>query len=43
MTLERWDSSAAVNYDKAMLDELVSLRFVEAGQNAFILGPVGRG
>jgi DNA replication protein DnaC len=43
MTLERWDSSAAVNYDKAMLDELVSLRFVEAGQNAFILGPVGVG
>lgn len=43
MTLERWDSSATVNYDKAMLDELVSLRFVEAGQNAFILGPVGVG
>lgn len=43
MTLERWDSSAAVNYDKAVLDELVSLRFVEAGQNALVLGPVGVG
>jgi DNA replication protein DnaC len=43
MTLERWDPSAAVNYDKAVLDELASLRFVEAGQNAFILGPVGVG
>ena len=43
MTLERWDPSAQVNYDHAVLDELVSLRFVEAAHNAFVLGPVGVG
>ena len=43
MTLERWDASAAVAYDKAVLDELVSLRFVEDAYNAFVLGPVGVG
>ena len=43
MTLERWDSTAAVSYDKAVLDELVSLRFVEDAHNCFILGPVGVG
>jgi len=43
MTLERWDASAQVSYDHAVLDELVSLRFVEAAHNAFVLGPVGVG
>jgi DNA replication protein DnaC len=43
MTLDRWDPSAQVNYDHAVLDELVSLRFVEAAHNAFVLGPVGVG
>jgi DNA replication protein DnaC len=43
MTLERWDASAAVSYDKAVLDELVSLRFVEDAYNALVLGPVGVG
>jgi DNA replication protein DnaC len=43
MTLERWDPSAAVTYDKAVLDELVSLRFVEDAHNAMVLGPVGVG
>ncbi|MHB8431749.1 MAG: ATP-binding protein [Acidimicrobiales bacterium] len=43
MTLERWDPSAQVSYDHAVLDELVSLRFVEAAHNAFVLGPVGVG
>ena len=43
MTLERWDTTAAVTYDKALLDELVSLRFVEDAHNAFVLGPVGVG
>jgi DNA replication protein DnaC len=43
MTLERWDPSAAVSYDKAVLDELVTLRFVEDAFNAFVLGPVGVG
>jgi DNA replication protein DnaC len=43
MRLENWDDTAAVAYDRAILDELVSLRFVEAAHNALILGPVGVG
>jgi len=41
--LENWDDTAAVSYDRATLDELVSLRFIQAGHNALILGPVGCG
>lgn len=43
MCLERWDDSAEVNYDHAMWDELCSLRFVDAGHNVVIMGPVGVG
>jgi DNA replication protein DnaC len=43
MRLEHWDDTAAVSYDHATLDELVSLRFVEAAHNVLILGPVGVG
>jgi DNA replication protein DnaC len=43
MRFEHWDDTAAVSYDRAILDELVSLRFVDAGHNALILGPVGVG
>ncbi len=43
MRFEAWDDEAAVSYDRAVLDELASLRFVEAGHNALILGPVGVG
>lgn len=43
MTFEAWDPSAQVSYDRAVLDELVSLRFIEAAQNVFVLGPVGVG
>lgn len=43
MTLDAWDPSSTVTYDHAVLDELVSLRFVEAAQSVFILGPVGVG
>jgi len=43
MSLEHWDESAAVTYDHAMWDELCSLRFVEAGHNVMIMGPVGVG
>ena len=43
MHLEAWDETAAVSYDRAVLSELVSLRFVEQGRNALILGPVGVG
>lgn len=43
MVFERWDKTAKVKYDKRVLAELVSLRFVDAAQNAIILGPVGVG
>lgn len=43
MRLENWEDTAAVTYDRATLDEPVSLRFVEVGHNALILGAVGVG
>src|SRR3984885_5980609 len=43
MTLEAWDETAKIAYDRAVWSELVSLRFVEQARNAFILGPVGVG
>jgi DNA replication protein DnaC len=43
MVFERWDKSAKVTYDKRVLAELSSLRFVEEHRNVVILGPVGVG
>ena len=43
MCFEHWDSATKVTYDRATLDELCSLRFVDAGHNAVIMGPVGVG
>jgi DNA replication protein DnaC len=43
MVLERWDKSAKVTYDRRVMNEIVSLRFVEDHRNAVILGPVGVG
>ncbi len=43
MRLENWDATAAVSFDRAILDELISLRFVEAAHNVLVLGPVGVG
>ena len=43
MVFEEWDPTAKVTYDQEMLNELVSLRFVEARQNAGVYGPVGVG
>lgn len=43
MTLDRWDDTANITYDRAVWNELCSLRFIEAGHNALILGPVGVG
>jgi DNA replication protein DnaC len=43
MTLEHWDESTKVSFDHQVWDELCSLRFVEAGHNAMIMGPVGVG
>ena len=43
MVLERWDKSAKVTYDRRVMNELGSLRFVEDHRNVVILGPVGVG
>jgi DNA replication protein DnaC len=43
MVLECWDKTAKVSFDKRMLAELVSLRFIEAHRHVVILGPVGVG
>ena len=43
MTLDRWDDTAKVTYDHAIWNELCSLRFIDGGHNAVIMGPVGVG
>src|SRR5688572_15559230 len=43
MVFERWDKSAKVTFDRRVLQELTSLRFVEALRNVVVLGPVGVG
>lgn len=43
MVFERWDKGAKVTFDRRVLQELVSLRFVEALRNVLVLGPVGVG
>jgi DNA replication protein DnaC len=43
MQLEAWDPTAKVTFDRAALNELASLRFVEAHAHALIVGPVGVG
>jgi DNA replication protein DnaC len=43
MRLESWDASAKVTFDQSLLNELVSLRFLEAQQHVAIVGPVGVG
>jgi DNA replication protein DnaC len=43
MRLELWDKTAKVSFDKRMLAELTSLRFLEAHRHTVVLGPVGVG
>lgn len=43
MRLESFDKSAKVTFDKRMLAELTSLRFLESSKHVVILGPVGVG
>lgn len=43
MVFDRWDKSAKVTLDRRILQELASLRFVEAQRNVVVLGPVGVG
>ena len=43
MQLEAWDDTAKVTYDRALVNELVSLRFIEERRHVTIVGPVGVG
>ena len=43
MRLELWDKTAKVSFNKRMLAELTSLRFLESHRHVVVLGPVGVG
>jgi DNA replication protein DnaC len=43
MRLDRFDDTANITCDRAVLDELFTLRFVAGATNAIIMGPVGVG
>ena len=43
MQLEAWDPTAKVTFDRTLLNELASLRFLEAHAHVTIVGPVGVG
>lgn len=43
MRLELWDKTSKVSFDKRLLAELTSLRFLEADRHIVVLGPVGVG
>mgnify|MGYP001214887278 CR=1 FL=1 len=43
MRLERWDESAKVTFDRSLVNELSTLRFLESHQHVSIVGPVGVG
>jgi DNA replication protein DnaC len=43
MQLEQWDKTTKVSFDRALLNELGSLRFVEANAHVAIVGPCGVG
>jgi DNA replication protein DnaC len=43
MRFELFDKTAKVSFDKKMLNELASLRFIETHRHAVVLGPVGVG
>jgi DNA replication protein DnaC len=43
MQFERWDTTAKVTYDQALLNELMTMRFVETHHHIAIVGPVGVG
>ena len=43
MHLEAWDATAKVTFDRTLLNELTSLRFLDAHAHVAIVGPVGVG
>jgi DNA replication protein DnaC len=43
MRLDAWDHTAKVTFDRALLNELATLRFLDAHAHVTIVGPVGVG
>jgi DNA replication protein DnaC len=43
MRFDTWTAQEDLRYDRTLLGDLTSLRFLDAGQSAVILGPVGVG
>src|SRR6478735_2772366 len=43
MRFDTWTALKDLRYDRTLLGDLTSLRFLDAGQSAIILGPVGVG
>ena len=43
MRFDTWTAQEDLRYDRTLLGDLTSLRFLDAGQSAIILGPVGVG
>ena len=43
MVFDEWDDSAKITYDRALLDELRMLRFMEQRHHVLLMGPVGVG
>lgn len=43
MTLEGWDDTAKVSFDRELLSDLATLRFLQDHHHVLILGPVGVG
>ena len=43
LVFDAWDVSASVTYDRRLLDELRTLRFVEQHHHVLLMGPVGVG
>lgn len=43
MVFDAWDASANITYDRHLLDELRTLRFLEQRHHVLLMGPVGVG
>ena len=43
MRFDSWTAQQDLRYDRTLLGDLTALRFLDAGQSAIILGPVGVG
>jgi DNA replication protein DnaC len=43
MRFDTWAAQDDLRYDRTLLGDLTSLRFLDAGQSAIVLGPVGVG